>query len=83
VVLEKDCEGWAESVKNEGVLYWVKEERSILHTTKRITTNGIDDVLRWNCLMKHAIKWRMEGMNEGKAKVGRRRKHLLNGLKET
>lgn len=60
-----------------------QEERGILHTTKRMTTNGNDEVLLWNCLIKHVIKGKIEGKNEGKAKGGRRRKQHLNGLKET
>jgi hypothetical protein len=48
-----------------------------------MTTNGNDKVLCWNCLIKHAIKGKIEEKNEGKSKGGRRRKKLLNGLKET
>jgi hypothetical protein len=48
-----------------------------------MTTNGNDEVLRWNYLIKHVMKGKIEEENEGKSKGGRRRKHLLNGLKET
>jgi hypothetical protein len=65
-------------VKNEEVLRRVKKERNIVHTIKRRKANWIGHILRRNCLLKHVI--------EGKIKVtgrqGRRRKQLLDDLKE-
>jgi hypothetical protein len=54
------------------------EEKNILHTLKRRKGNWIGHILRRNCLLKHVI----EGKVEGKGRRGRRRKDLLDGLKE-
>jgi hypothetical protein len=36
----------------------------------------------WNCLLKHVIKGKIEGRIEEEGKRGRRRKQLLDELKE-
>jgi hypothetical protein len=59
---------------NVNVLQRVKEDRSVLHTTKRRKANWIGHILRRNCLVKHVI--------EGMGRRGRRRKQLLGGFKE-
>jgi ribosomal 50S subunit-associated protein YjgA (DUF615 family) len=64
-------------VKKE-VLQRIQEERKVLHTTKRRKANWIGHVLRQNWLLKHII----EGMIERAGRLGRRRKQLLNDLKE-
>jgi hypothetical protein len=66
-------------VRNEDVLQRVKEERNILQTTKRRKINWIDHILRRNCLLKQVI----EGKIELRGRRGRRRKQLLDNLKET
>jgi hypothetical protein len=43
-------------MRNEEVLYTVKEERNILRTTKRRKANWIGPILRMNCLLKHMIE---------------------------
>jgi hypothetical protein len=47
---------WTDRVRNEEVLHTVKEERNILHTTKRRKANWIGHILRSNCLLKHVIE---------------------------
>jgi hypothetical protein len=54
------------------------EGRNILRTIKRSKTNWIGHILPRDCLLKHAI----EGKIEVTGRQGRRRKQLLNGLKE-
>jgi hypothetical protein len=66
-------------VGNEEVLHRVKEERNIVHTIKRRKANWIGHILRRNCLLNHVI----EGRIEGTGRRGRRRKQLLDELKET
>jgi hypothetical protein len=60
------------------VLHTVKEERNIPHIIKRRKANWIGHILRRNC--------RNEGKIEGRIKVtgrrGKRRKQLLDDLKE-
>jgi hypothetical protein len=70
---------WTDRVRNEEVLHRVKEERNILHTIKRRKANWIGHILRRNCLLKHVIEGKLEGKTETQ---GRRRKQLLDDLKE-
>jgi hypothetical protein len=65
-------------VNNEAVLYRVKEERNILHTVRRRKANWIGHILRRNCLLSHII----EGKIIWTRRRGRRRKQLLDDLKE-
>jgi hypothetical protein len=69
-------------VRNEAVLHRVKEERNILHAIKRRKANWIGHILRRNCLLKHAIEGKLEGRTEMTGRRGRRRKQLLDDLKE-
>jgi hypothetical protein len=69
-------------VRNKEVLHRVKEERNILRTIKRRTANWIGHILRRNCLLKHVIEGKLEERTEMAGRRGRRRKHLLDDLKE-
>jgi hypothetical protein len=73
---------WTDRVRNEEVLHRVKEERNIVHTIKRRKANWIGQILRRNCLLKHVIEGKLEGRIEMTGRRGRRRKHLLDDLKE-
>jgi hypothetical protein len=73
---------WTDRVRNEDVLHRVQEERNILHTIKRRKTNWIGHILRRNCLLKHVIEGKLEGRIEMTGRRGRRRKQLLDDLKE-
>jgi hypothetical protein len=53
---------WTDRVRNEEVLQRVKEEWNILHTINRRKANWIGHILRRNCLLKHFIKGKIEGM---------------------
>jgi hypothetical protein len=79
VVLEKNGE---DLVRNKEVLHRVKEERNIVHTIKRRKGNWIGHILRRNCLLKHVIEGKLEGRIEMTVRRGRRRKQLLDDLKE-
>jgi hypothetical protein len=65
---------WTDRVKNE-VLQRVKEDRNVLHTVKRIKIN-------WVCHILH-MRRVIEGKIVGTERRGRRRKQLLDDLKET
>jgi hypothetical protein len=69
-------------VRNEEVLHRVKEERNIPHTIKKRKANWIGHILRRNCLLKHLIEGKLEGRIEMTGRRGRRRKQLLDCLKE-
>jgi hypothetical protein len=61
----------------------VKEERNILSTRKRGKANRIGHTLRRNCLVKHVSEGKIEGRIKVTRGQGRRRKQLLDNLKET
>jgi hypothetical protein len=69
-------------VRNEEVLHRLKEERNILHTITRRKANCIGHILRRNCPLKHVIEGKLEGRIEVTGRRGRRRKQLLDDLKE-
>jgi hypothetical protein len=69
-------------VRNEEVLHRFKEERNILNIIKRIKANWRGRILRRNCLLKHVIEGKLEGRIEMTGRRGRRRKQLLDDLKE-
>jgi hypothetical protein len=73
---------WTDRVRNEEVLHRVKEERNIVHTIKKRKANWIGHILRRNCLLKHVIEGKLEGRIEMAKIRGRRRKQLLDDLKE-
>jgi hypothetical protein len=73
---------WTDRVRNEEVLHRVKEERNILHTIKRRKANWNCHILRRNCLLKHVIEGKLEGRIDMTGRRGRRRKQLLDDLKE-
>jgi hypothetical protein len=72
---------WTDRVRNEEVLRRVKEERNIVHTIKRRKANWIGHILRRNCLLKHVIEGKLEGVMEMTGRRGRRHKQLLDNLK--
>jgi hypothetical protein len=72
---------WTDRVRIE-VLHRVKEERNIRHTIKRRKANWISHILRGNCLLKHVIEGKLEGRIEMTGRRGRRRKQLLDDVKE-
>jgi len=73
---------WTDLVRNEKVWYGVKEERNILHTVKRRKDNWIGHTLRMNRFLKHVTEQNIEERMEMKGRLGRRRKQLLDDVKE-
>jgi hypothetical protein len=65
-------------VTPEAVSHRVKEERNILHTIRRRKANWIGHILCRNCHLSHVI----EGKIIRTRRRGRRRKQLLDDLKE-
>jgi hypothetical protein len=60
------------------VLLRVNEQRNILHEIRKWKAIGIGHILRRNCLLKQVI----EGKINGEMEVTRRRKKLLDDLKD-
>ena len=73
---------WTDCVKNEKVLHTVKEERNIVRVIKRRKANWIGHILHRNCLLKCVIEEKIEERTEATGRRGRRRKQLLDDLKE-
>ena len=73
---------WTDHVRNEEVLLRVKEQRNILHEIRKRKANWIGHILRRNCLLKQVIEGKIKGEMEVTRKRGRRRKKLLDDLKD-
>jgi hypothetical protein len=73
---------WADRVRNE-ILHRVREDRNILHTTKRRKANWTGHILRRNCLLKHVIEGKIEIMIKVAGRRRRSRKQLLDELNKT
>ena len=69
---------WTDHVRNEEVLFRVNEQRNILHEIRKRNANWIGHILRRTYLLKQVI----EGKMKGEMEVTRRRKRLLDDLKD-
>ena len=73
---------WTDHVRNEEVLLRVNEQRNILHKIRKRKANCIGHILRRNCLLKQVIEGKIKGQIEVTRSRGRRRKKLLDDLKD-
>jgi hypothetical protein len=73
---------WTDHVRNEGVLLRVKEQRNILHEIRKRKANWIGHILHRNCLLQRFIEGKIQGGIKVTGRRGRRRKKLLDDLKE-
>jgi hypothetical protein len=73
---------WTDHVRNEDVLLRVKEQRNILHEIRKRKVNWIGHILRRNCLLQQVIGGKIQGGIEVTGRQGRRRRKLLDDLKE-
>jgi hypothetical protein len=73
---------WTDHVRNEEVLLRVKEQRNILHEIHKRKANWIGHILRRNCLQQRVTERKIKGGIELTGRRGRRRKKLLDDLKE-
>ena len=73
---------WTDHVRNEEVLLTVNEQRNILHEIRKRKANWIGHILRRNCLLKQVIEGKIKGQIEVIRRRGRRRKKLLDDLKD-
>jgi len=69
-------------VRNEEVLLRVKKQRNILHEIRKRKANWIGHILRRNCLLQRVIEGRIKRGIEVTERRGRRRRKLLDDLKE-
>jgi hypothetical protein len=69
-------------VRNEEVLLRAKEQRNILHEINTRKTYWFGHILRRNCLLQRVIEGKIKGRLEVTGRRGRRRRKLLDELKE-
>jgi len=67
---------------NEEVLLGVKEQKNILHEISKRKANYIGHILRRNCLLQKVIEGKTKWGIEASGRRGRRRRKLLDDLKE-
>ena len=60
----------------------VKEQRNILHEIRKRKANWIGHILRRNCLLQRVIEGKIKGGIEVTGRRGRRRRKLLDDIKE-
>jgi hypothetical protein len=73
---------WTDHARNEEVLPRVKERRNILHEISKWKANWIGHILRRSCLLRQVIEGKIQGGIEVTGRRGRRRRKLLDDLKE-
>ena len=73
---------WTDHVRNEEVLLRVNEQRNIRHEIRKRKANWIDHILRRNFLLKQVIEGKIKREMEVTRIRGRRRKKLLDDLKD-
>jgi hypothetical protein len=69
-------------VRNEEILRRVKEQRNILHKISKRKAKWIGHILHRNCLLQRVIEGKIKGGIEVTGGRGRRRRKLLDDLKE-
>ena len=73
---------WTDHVRNEEVLLQVNEQRNILQAIRKRKANWIGHILRRNCLLKQVIEGKIKGQIQVTRRQGRRRKQLLDDIKD-
>jgi len=73
---------WTDRVRNEEVLLRVKEQRNILHEIRKRKPNWIGHILHRNYLLRRVIEGKIKGGIEVTGRRGRKRRKLLDDLKE-
>ena len=64
------------------MLLRVNEQKNILHAIRKRKANWIGHILRRNCLLKQVVEGKIKGEIEVTRRQGRRRKKLLDDLKD-
>ena len=64
------------------MLLRINEQRNVLHEIRKRKANWIGHILRRNCLLRQVIEEKIKGQIEVTGRQGRRRKKLLDDLKD-
>jgi hypothetical protein len=67
---------WTDHVRNEEVLFRVREQRNILHEISKRKANWISHIVRRNCLLRQVIEGKIKGGIEVTERRGRRSRKL-------
>ena len=78
----KEKISWTDHVRNEDLLLRVNEQRNMLYVIGKRKGNWIPHILRRNWLLKQVIEGKIKGEMEVTRRRGRRRKKLLDDLKD-
>ena len=73
---------WTDHVRNKEVLLRVKEQRNILYEISKWKPNWFGHILCRNCLLQRVIEGRIKGGMKVTGRRGRRRRKLLDDLRE-
>jgi hypothetical protein len=73
---------WTDHVINVEVLLRVKEQRNILHETRKRKANWIGHIFLINCLLKRVNEGKIQRGIEATGRRARRHRKLLDNLKE-
>jgi hypothetical protein len=73
---------WTDHVRNEDVLLRFKKQRNILHEIRKRKANWLRHILRRNCLLQRVTEGKIQGGIEVTGRQGKRRRKLLDDLKE-
>jgi hypothetical protein len=73
---------WTDHERNEEVLLTVKGQRNILHEINKRKANWSGHILRRNCLLRQVFEGKITRGIELTGRRGRRRRKLLDDLKE-
>jgi hypothetical protein len=73
---------WTDPVRNEEILVRIKKQRNILNEISKRKANWIGLILRRNCLLRQVIEGKIKGGIVVKGRRGKRRRKLLDDLKE-
>jgi len=73
---------WTDHVRNEEVLLRVNEQRNTRREISKRKANWIGRILRRNCLRQRVIEGKIKGGIEVTRSRGRRRRKLLDDLKD-
>ena len=73
---------WTDHVRYEEVLLGVEEQKNILHEISKRKANWIGHILSVNCLLQRVFEGKLKGGIEVTGRRGRRRRKLLDELKE-
>ena len=52
---------WTDHVRNENVLFRIKEQRNIVHEISKRKANWIGHILHRNCLLQQVIEGKIKG----------------------